>query len=76
MHHFIPRTVHSNKWFKKNFTRQAMTSSGADLCDDCHDFLYRKWEPKELGRRLNSLEKLRAEEEVAKFVAWVRKKRT
>lgn len=74
-HHFVPRTVHSNKWFKKNFTREEM-NSGADLCDDCHAFLHQKWEPKELGRNLNSLEKMRADQTIADFVKWVRKKKT
>ena len=23
-HHFIPRTLHSNKWFKRRYTRQEM----------------------------------------------------
>jgi hypothetical protein len=75
-HHFIPRTVHSNKWFKKNFTREEMQTAGVDLCRDCHDFLHEKWSAKELARELNSLEKLRGNEDVAKFVKWVRKKKT
>jgi len=75
-HHFIPRTVHSNKWFRKNFTRREMQESGTDLCRDCHDFLHEQWTAKQLGRELNSLEKLRADAAVEKFVRWVRKKRT
>ena len=27
-HHLIPRTCHSNKWFKKNFTRAEMKERG------------------------------------------------
>ena len=30
-HHFVPRTLHSNKWFKKRYTRAQM-QAGIDVC--------------------------------------------
>ena len=27
-HHFIPRTLHSNKWFKKRYTPAALPAGG------------------------------------------------
>ena len=74
-HHLIPRTCHGNKWFKKRFTREQMAVT-VDLCRDCHKAIH-KFVPseKELGREYNTLEKLLAHADIAKFVAWVRKRK-
>ena len=71
-HHLIPRTVHSNKWFKKRFTRTQMEFT-VDLCRDCHRQIHRFFSAKDLGREYNSLEKLREHEKVKNFVAWLQK---
>lgn len=73
-HHLIPRTLHSNKWFKKNFSREQMRS-GIDVCKDCHRSLH-KLVPseKELGRHFNTVDKLLAHPTLAKYVAWKRRK--
>ena len=73
-HHLIPRTLHSNKWFKKQFTREQM-NKGIDVCRECHSAVHRIADHKELGRSLNTREALLAHPEVAKFVEWVKKKR-
>lgn len=39
-HHLIPRTLHSNKWFKRRYTRQEM-QQGVNLCGDCHRAIHR-----------------------------------
>ena len=74
-HHLIPRTCHSNKWFKKQYTREEMRVT-TPLCRDCHravhDFVP---DEKELGRHWNTVELLLSHPEIAKFVAWVRKRR-
>ena len=64
-HHFIPRTLHSNKWFKKRFTREQM-SQGIKVCTSLI--------PKEgeLGRHYNTMEKLLAHPQVAGYVKWKR----
>ena len=72
-HHLIPRTCHSNKWFKKRFSKTEMRFRGVDLCYDCHDHIHKVFTEKELGRHLHTLEDLSAHEEVAKFVGWVRR---
>ena len=43
-HHFIPRTLHSNKWFKKRYTREEM-QAGIDVCRECHDLIHNTREP-------------------------------
>ena len=73
-HHLIPKTLHSNKWFKKNFTRQDMCR-GIDLCRDCHGAVHRFITEKQLGREFNTLEALAAHPDVAKFVAWIAPRR-
>ena len=74
-HHFIPRTLHSNKWFKKRFTREDM-QRGIEVCKSCHGAIHDLIpDEKELGRHYNTLELLRQHSAVIRFVAWVRKQR-
>ncbi|TWU02688.1 hypothetical protein [Stieleria varia] len=72
-HHLIPRMCHSNKWFKKNFSRDQMRQT-ISVCRDCHGAIHR-YIPKQkvLGRDFNTVEKLLAHDELAKFVRWVSK---
>jgi hypothetical protein len=69
-HHFIPRTLHSNKWFKRRFTREQM-QAGLHLCKSCHGAIHDLIpSEKQLGRSYNTREKLLAHPEVAKYVHW------
>ena len=74
-HHLIPRTCHSNKWFKKNHTREQMQQT-ISVCRECHNAIHR-FVPKEktLGREFNTVELLLAHPEIASFVSWVRKQK-
>lgn len=74
-HHLIPRTCHSNKWFKKRFSRDDMRSRGIDVCRDCHSFIHQQFSEKQLGRSYNTLEALMDHDAVQRFVRWVRGKR-
>ncbi len=75
-HHFIPCTLHSNKWFKRRFTRSQM-QHGTDACEACHVAIHRLFpHEKELGRNFNTREKLLSHPEVGKFVCWKAKQRT
>ena len=56
-HHFIPKTLHSNKWYKKNFTKEQLHSTIL-LCRDCHDAIHGFITEKELGKNYNTKEKL------------------
>ncbi len=73
-HHLIPRTLHANKWFRKNFERQDMLMRGIDVCRDCHRMIHRTHGEKELGRTFNTKEALLADPQIAKFVVWVKKR--
>lgn len=72
-HHLIPVTLHSRKWFAKNYSRDEL-HSGSMLCSDCHNAVHRFIPEKMLGTDYNSVEKLRTHEKVATFVAWVAKR--
>jgi len=74
-HHLIPRTCHSNKWFKKRFTRQQMRKT-ITVCRQCHRSIHDLIpSEKELGRYYHTVEALLAHEQLGGFVAWVRKQR-
>jgi hypothetical protein len=69
-HHFIPRTLHTNKWFKRRYTRQQM-QAGLDLCKACHSAIHDLIpDEKELGRNYNTKEKLLAHPKLAGYVKW------
>jgi hypothetical protein len=73
-HHLIPRTLHTNKWFKRRYTREQM-QVGLELCKSCHSAIHHLIpDEKELGRDYNTREKLLAHPEVGKYVAWKRRR--
>lgn len=69
-HHLIPRSKHSNKWFKKNFTKEQMIET-IDLCKECHREIHKLATEKELGRYYNTRDKLLEHEKIRKFVEWL-----
>ena len=74
-HHLIPRAMHSNKWFKKRYSREQMRRT-VPLCRDCHRAVHNLVpSEKQLGRELNTIEALLAHPEIAKFVGWIAKQR-
>lgn len=70
-HHLIPRQIHSKNWCKRMFTKLEMNGRRANLCCDCHPMVHKYFTHTELGKLYNTVEKLLAHEEVAKFVTWV-----
>lgn len=72
-HHLIPVTLHSNKWFKKNYTREQM-GTGIYICDDCHKSVHKFISEKDLGREYNTIDKLMSHDKVSGFVKWISKR--
>ena len=71
-YHFIPRTLHSNKWFKRRYTHGQM-QDGIDVCKSCHQAIHDLIpDEKELGRHYNTKEKLLAHPEIGRYVTWKR----
>ncbi|HLG43074.1 MAG TPA: hypothetical protein VI643_06890 [Planctomycetota bacterium] len=73
-HHLIPRSLRSNKWFKKKFSREEMLQT-IPICEDCHGAID-TLDVKEIGRNFNTAEKLLEHPHIAKFVAWKRRNRS
>lgn len=74
-HHLIPRRNHRRNGFQRRFSKEAMRTRGIWLCGDCHRMLHRRFDARELGLELNTLDAILAEPEVQRFLAWVRKQR-
>ena len=73
-HHFIPRTLHTNKWFKQRYTRQEM-QQGIEVCKVCHSTIHDLIpDEKELGKKYNTKEKLLSHPQVEKYIRWKRKR--
>lgn len=72
-HHLIPRTLHRNRWFKKNFSREQM-HSGIEVCRLCHRTIHEFVTEKELGRNYHTIDLLLAQPDIAKYVAWRRRR--
>ena len=69
-HHLIPKTVHSNKWFKKRYNREKMQRR-IPVCKDCHDAIHNLInDEKELGRNFNTLDKLLSNPKIIKYLEW------
>lgn len=52
-----------------------MRTRRADLCRDCHPYLHKKFTHRELGETYNTIKKIMANEDVFKFVTWLKKQR-
>ena len=72
-HHYIPRTLHSNKFFKKKYSIIYMKQHGVDLCRDCHHAVHEFFTEKELGKDYNDKNKLLTDERIRKFLIWIKK---
>ena len=74
-HHLIPRTLHSNKVFKKKYDKKFMNEHGIWICEHhCHKQIHRFLKEKEMGLKYNTIELLLSHPEIKKFIDW-RKKR-
>ena len=73
-HHLVPRTRHSNRRIRRDRERSDVRDAVAQLCRPCHKQVHTLFSEKELERSLDTVEKLAAHPEVARFVAWIRDK--
>ncbi|MEM7104155.1 MAG: hypothetical protein AAF502_13540 [Bacteroidota bacterium] len=72
-HHLIPRTVHKNKWFKKNYSKEQFHTT-VDLCKPCHSQIHRFIPEKEMAKNFNTLDLLRSHPKVSNFLEWMVKR--
>ena len=71
-HHLIPKMMHRRTYFKKNFSSEER-NQGVDVCRKCHSGIHDLYSEMHLAKYLNTLEKLEADEAVAKHCSWVAK---
>lgn len=74
-HHLIPRRNHRRSWFRAQFSVEELRSRGAWLCRLCHDAVHHHYDEQTLGRRLNTLDALRAEPAIQRHVEWAARQR-
>ena len=72
-HHLIPRTLHSNKYYKKNYVSSYLKKTGLYLCKDCHKTIHEFFTEKELGKNYNTKEKLLSSEKIRSYLVWIKK---
>lgn len=73
-HHLIPRKLHRRNFFKNRYSRDELQGC-LRLCRACHRGLHKLYDEMTLGKSLNSLEKLLADDAVVRHVAWVAKQK-
>ncbi len=72
-HHLIPRARH-NKRVKRDLGEDR--KKVAMICRPCHSQIHDLFTEKQLEREYNTIELLKASEEVQTWIAWVRKRPT
>jgi 5-methylcytosine-specific restriction endonuclease McrA len=73
-HHLIPQTRHKNRRNKRDFGREEVRHRIALLCRPCHRHVHATIDNKRLEREFNTVEALASHPEIARFVAWIRRK--
>lgn len=67
VHHLIPR--------QKVKQKKAEAGPTVNICSVCHRQIHALFDNKRLAQELNSLEKLKNEPQMQKFLSWVRKQK-
>lgn len=73
-HHLVPRTLHHNRRVRRDRGRAGLKAAMAWLCRPCHGYVHALFEEKTLEREFSTLAALSAEQDVARFLAWIRTK--
>jgi 3-methyladenine DNA glycosylase AlkC len=66
-HHLIPR--------QKVKQKKADPGPTVDICSGCHRQIHTFFDNKRLAQELNTIDKLRSEPQMQKFLAWVKKQK-
>ena len=64
-HHLIPRQTVKRK--------QADSGSTIEICASCHRQIHALYSNLELARNLNTVDKLKSEPKMIKFLGWIKK---
>lgn len=72
-HHLIPRSRHRKKRARRTFTWEQMQRV-ALLCSACHHQIHKTFTEKDLEQEYNTIENLRTQPEIDRFVRWIEDK--
>lgn len=65
VHHLVPKQSVKRK--------QANAGPTTDICSACHRQIHALFDNKYLAQNLNTIEKLKSEPQMQKFLSWIRK---
>lgn len=68
VHHLVPRQTVKRK--------QAESGETIDICSPCHRQIHSLYSNLELAKHLNTIDKLKSEPKMRKFLGWIRKQDT
>jgi hypothetical protein len=71
-HHLIPKKMHRRPFFRKKVDK-ADKLAGIMICRQCHDALHRFFDEMTLAKKLNTLDAILADPQLAKHFQWVAK---
>jgi len=74
-HHLIPRMVHSDKHYKKHFSREQLHKTVL-ICRPCHSAIHSFIDERTMAREYNTLEVLLQHEAVQKWIPYASKQKT
>jgi len=74
-HHLIPKQVHAKSYTMGLYTKEEMRSNRAMLCRLCHREIHKFFTHKELATIYYTVELLKNNETVKKFLVWARKQK-
>jgi hypothetical protein len=73
-HHLIPRMRQRARRIRREYGRAELAGRLLWLCRPCHDQVHAVLTEKELAARYNTREALAAHPDIARFVAWIRRR--
>ena len=72
-HHLIPKTFHNNKRILKQYDKSFLNKNGIYLCYACHNKLHSCIDEKDMAFEYNTIEKIKENEEIQKWINWKQK---
>ena len=73
-HHLVPRSTHSKKKIKNQFSKDERRAT-IDVCCDCHKTFHRFFSEKELAVKFYTLQLLNQEPKLIKYKTWIQDQR-
>lgn len=73
-HHLYPRDVHK-RFLKRGLMTQQDRLCGIHVCRQCHNTIHRSFDNETLAERLHSLESLKEQESIQKWVQYAHKQK-